>query len=98
MKEQFYLVSYDISNDKRRAKAAKILEGCGRRVQYSVFECSITSERFEILYGELLELMQEEEQGSIRIYSLCENCRKKITEIGVPRASFSPEEEALFIV
>ncbi|MEW6376162.1 MAG: CRISPR-associated endonuclease Cas2, partial [Thermodesulfobacteriota bacterium] len=35
----FYVVSYDIPDDQRRIKIAKILEDFGDRVQYSVFEC-----------------------------------------------------------
>ena len=34
----FYLVTYDITDDQRRTKVAKILEDFGDRVQYSVFE------------------------------------------------------------
>ena len=37
--KHFYLISYDISNDKRRLKVMKALEDYGTRVQYSVFEC-----------------------------------------------------------
>ena len=33
------LVTYDISDNKRRTKLATFLEGYGRRVQKSVFEC-----------------------------------------------------------
>ncbi len=32
-----YLVAYDISDDRRRTRIAKCLEGYGDRVQYSVF-------------------------------------------------------------
>lgn len=32
------LISYDISNDKKRAKFAKYLSKFGHRIQYSVFE------------------------------------------------------------
>jgi len=35
----FYLVSYDIPDDKRRTKLAKTIKDFGDRVQYSVFEC-----------------------------------------------------------
>lgn len=37
-----YLIAYDISDDRRRAQLAKVLERYGDRVQYSVFvvECS----------------------------------------------------------
>ena len=38
-----YVVTYDIPNDKRRKKVSDLLEGYGRRVQYSVFECLLTS-------------------------------------------------------
>ena len=33
------LVTYDIADNKRRTKLATFLEGYGRRVQKSVFEC-----------------------------------------------------------
>ncbi len=33
-----YLISYDITADNRRNALAKLLEGFGSRVQYSVFE------------------------------------------------------------
>jgi len=36
-----YLVSYDISDDKRLRLVAKTLEGFGYRIQYSVFECCL---------------------------------------------------------
>ena len=35
----FYLVSYDIPDDKRKTKLAKTIKDFGDRVQYSVFEC-----------------------------------------------------------
>jgi CRISPR-associated protein Cas2 len=39
------VVSYDISDDKRRRKVAQIMEGYGYRVQYSVFECDLDKKR-----------------------------------------------------
>ena len=41
-----YVVTYDIPNDKRRKKVSDLLEGYGRRVQYSVFECLLTSAKY----------------------------------------------------
>lgn len=32
-----YLIAYDIGDDKRRARVARILQGYGDRVQFSVF-------------------------------------------------------------
>ncbi|MFE4108590.1 CRISPR-associated endonuclease Cas2, partial [Almyronema epifaneia] len=41
------LVVYDIPDDKRRTKLATFLEGYGRRVQYSVFECFMSLEKMK---------------------------------------------------
>ncbi len=41
-----YLVSYDICDPKRLRRVAKILEGFGTRLQYSVFECPLDAMRF----------------------------------------------------
>jgi len=95
-----YLVSYDISDNRLRSKIAKTLEGYGRRVQYSVFECRLSRKQYEAMYRKLLELMDREEEGSIRIYCLCTSCDQRTHVIGCdlldPRVS--PEEEDLFIV
>lgn len=34
-----YIISYDVSDNKKRNKVAKILEEYGERMQYSVFVC-----------------------------------------------------------
>ncbi|MEO8894115.1 MAG: CRISPR-associated endonuclease Cas2, partial [Coleofasciculaceae cyanobacterium] len=44
-----YVVVYNIPCDKRRKKLSNILEGYGRRVQYSVFECVLTASKFDEL-------------------------------------------------
>ena len=41
MARRFFLVSYDISDDKRRDRVYKSLLGFGDRVQYSVFCCQL---------------------------------------------------------
>ena len=48
------LISYDIEDDRLRVKLAKLLEGHGQRVQYSVFECHLTPSE----YGVLLERLR----------------------------------------
>lgn len=65
----FWIVSYDIPNDKRRSKVAKILEGYGRRAQYSVFECEINSEQCKKLEQALKRLIDAEEDD-IRFYPM----------------------------
>jgi len=40
-----YLVSYDICNPKRLRRVARVMEGFGVRLQYSVFECPLDGMR-----------------------------------------------------
>ena len=40
-----YVVTYDIPSNKRRKKVSDLLEGYGRRVQYSVFECLLSAKK-----------------------------------------------------
>jgi len=76
-----YLVSYDIPVDRRRQHVAKLLEGYGFRVQYSVFECELTIALIEEVKERLGALIQPEED-SIRIYPLCRTCVHGLTILG----------------
>ena len=64
-----YTVAYDITNDKRRNKVAKILKDFGMRVQYSVFECSIDRRAFLRLQNRLQKTMNLKED-TITFYHL----------------------------
>lgn len=77
----FVLISYDIPNDKRRTKIAKILEDYGDRVQYSVFECELSAKHLARLSKELKAVLNEAED-SIRLYRLCRDCLQKIEAWG----------------
>ena len=93
-----YVISYDIEKDKTRNKIAKTLENYGQRVQYSVFECHIKSKQLDELYSKLAKLMTDEEEGNIRIYTICANCEAKIATIGVKKTAMTAGEEELFII
>lgn len=79
-----YVVSYDIQSDKIRRKLAKLLEGYGVRIQFSVFECKLTDKKFKKLYKEIFKLTSGKDEGSVRFYSICKNCEDKIVTIGKP--------------
>jgi len=82
----FYVISYDIPDDKRRLKVAKILLDFGGRVQYSVFEAILTKELLEKMVFRLKRAALEQED-SIRIYRLCGECEKVIDILGLGKVS-----------
>ena len=77
----FYVISYDISDDRRRLRVAKVLKDFGARVQLSVFEVILDSDQLERLKKRVSrELNSEEDQ--LRIYPLCGACAEHIEIIG----------------
>ncbi len=96
-----YVICYDIVSDKLRAKVAKELENYGKRMQYSVFECRLSKKKFQELYGKLVKLMMEVEEGdtsNIRIYVLCQTCEEKIRTIGVEPDGRQIEREPVIVL
>jgi CRISPR-associated protein Cas2 len=56
-----YLVSYDIAHPKRMRRVAKVLEGFGVRLQYSVFECPLDEMRLAKAKAALQQLINHDE-------------------------------------
>ena len=75
------VITYDISEDKRRTKIHKILSSYGQWMQFSVFECNLTATQYTKLCNRLNKLITPEED-SIRFYFLCECCQRKVERIG----------------
>ncbi|GHV28309.1 CRISPR-associated endoribonuclease Cas2 [Synergistales bacterium] len=74
MPKMLRLISYDITNNKKRTRAAKILEGNARRVQYSVFETFLAEGELSELISKILPFVSSEEGDSLLVYRLCGNC------------------------
>jgi CRISPR-associated protein Cas2 len=83
----YLIVSYDISDDKRRNRISKILKNYGERVQFSVFECDLNREQILRMQHSLQKIIKEKEDDSVRFYFLCDGCKAKIERIGgiIPR-------------
>lgn len=77
LSKRMVVVAYDISNDRRRAKAVKILERVGVRVNFSVFECMLTERQCESLRDELLQVISLKED-TVVYYPICLNCYSQI--------------------
>ena len=56
-----YLVTYDVSDDKRLKKAYKCLCGYGDPVQYSVFLCDLSAKERVLMVGNFTELIKHDE-------------------------------------
>ena len=56
-----YLVTYDICDDDRREKVIKLLNDCGKRVQFSCFEIDISSQELESLLSRLSKIIDKDE-------------------------------------
>ncbi|MDD7389509.1 MAG: CRISPR-associated endonuclease Cas2 [Lachnospiraceae bacterium] len=93
-----YVVSYDITEDKRRNKIAKLLEGYGRRVQYSVFECRINEKKMKVLYAALADLTRDMQEGSVYIYPICASCEKKRMIIGEENRETAELQQPVIVI
>lgn len=94
--EKFVVVCYDVGDDRRRSKIAKILEDYGIRVQYSIFECVLTESLIERLKNSLKEVLAEGD--SIRYYYLCNECVKKMESYGRKEVDKTIDDAVCYIV
>lgn len=85
----FYVLAYDISDDRRRAKIARLMESMGARVQGSVFEAYLKANELEDLLRRAKKVMKPQEDG-LRVYPLCRACRAKICTEGTGQVSEPP--------
>ncbi|QUS62535.1 CRISPR-associated endonuclease Cas2 (plasmid) [Synechocystis sp. PCC 7339] len=85
----FYVITYDIPDDRRRKKVADLLEGYGQRVQYSVFECTLSKSKLQELQNRLRKIYQSEED-SLRFYPLSRHTLTQVDVWGEPPLTEAP--------
>lgn len=64
----FILIIYDITDNKKRNKFAKFLQGYGNRVQKSAFEATISKKKYNQMIGLIPAYVTKED--SVRIYRM----------------------------
>ncbi len=84
------LVIYDIPNNKRRTKLATFLEGYGRRVQKSAFECFLSLEDMKKLHTKIARRVKPEEDN-VRLYWIAADAMPRTLVIGSPPPQPPPE-------
>jgi CRISPR-associated protein Cas2 len=83
------LVIYDISDDKRRKRVFNLLEGYGRRVQFSAFECVLNDRKFEELRSRLAKVVKMSED-SVRFYPISKHTLGQVIVWGEPPLTQMP--------
>jgi CRISPR-associated protein Cas2 len=72
---------YDIPDDKRRLKLANFLEGYGRRVQKSVFECFLSLDEMKKLHLKIQKRVKPAEDN-VRLYWVPSDALPRTLTIG----------------
>ncbi|MGC8743942.1 MAG: CRISPR-associated endonuclease Cas2 [Verrucomicrobiia bacterium] len=73
------VLAYDISDNRRLAKVAKVCEDYGVRVQYSVFECHLNEWQFNNLWKQILELIDEKQDRVVAYKIDAKNAKQTVT-------------------
>lgn len=76
------VVSYDISNDRKRKKVSDLLSTLLVRVQRSVFEGEVPSGPLDKVVAKAVERIDREEGDSLRVYRLCAGCAPRVEAFG----------------
>lgn len=77
--KEFALIIYDIVDNRKRVKFAKLLSGYGKRVQKSAFEAMLTKQKYNKLVEEIPKYIDKTEDN-VRIYRITR--RGKVTAWG----------------
>ena len=83
----YVLIIYDIINNQKRNKLAKLLQGYGFRIQKSAFEAFLTKSLYQKMLREIRVFVSPED--SIRVYKIIG--KGQVTVMGV-QESVQPEE------
>lgn len=88
VKKTFYVVAYDIKDDRIRDKVSKLLEKYGVRANYSVFECLFTDKQLLSTQEKIGNLINKRSDNVI-YYHICLDCYTKI--VYQPHKIFKPK-------
>jgi CRISPR-associated protein Cas2 len=91
----WYVVCYDITEPARWRKVYKLLNGYGRRLQFSIFRCRLTVRGMEKLRWELERLLTAEDR--LLILTLCEGCERRTAAHNRPE-SWMEESKSFEII
>ncbi len=88
------IVAYDIADEKRLTRVAKVMMDYGVRVQKSIFEVDVSQKVFRELKSRLEEIILFEEDG-VKYFPLCEKCAGTVEIIG--QGQFTDPDKEYYI-
>jgi CRISPR-associated protein Cas2 len=92
-----YIVTYDITDDRRRAAVYKCLRGFGDHLQYSVFRCDLVELRRVELIAAVYELI-DHATDQVLIFDLGPvDGRASICVSSIGRAYANPERTVVIV-
>lgn len=92
----FIVIAYDVVDDHRRSRLARLLEDHGTRVQKSVFECYLDERTFLEVKGRVEDAI-EMERDTVRYYFLCKRCLPSVQVSGLGTVT-EDDDDAVIIV
>jgi CRISPR-associated protein Cas2 len=95
---KWYLICYDVRDDKRLRKVAKHLEGYGTRMQYSIFRCWLSDVQLQRLRWELTVMVDPVDD--IMFLPICSRCLEglEVTHASINRPNWPQEPKSHQIV
>ena len=90
------MICYDVSDDRRRARPARLLDGYGRRVQYSVYEAVLDRVLFDNLLARILSVI-DAGADRVAVYALCAACAGRRVGLGTAGVEW-PGDEVVLVV
>ncbi len=72
----WHVICYDVREDRRRNRIARLLDDVGDRVQYSVFEVDLESEQLDRLIESIRKEMDLQEDV-VHCFAVCGACQDK---------------------
>ena len=75
--KQFWVVVYDLTNDKRRTRLHNALLDFGTPVQYSVFECWLAKDQAKKMKARVKKIVRPR-KDHVRFYYLCAACAARV--------------------
>ena len=91
MTKHFYVVAYDIPNDRRRTRLHNALKNYGTPVQYSLFECLVDAKEAERMKRTVAGLIKPR-LDHVRYYHLCRSCQGRIESTAAGQEAAAEED------